>query len=323
VTLGTLASGCGRTTANWVGATPGGSAGGRPAAPSPSAGALAAGSSKPRYLPGKVMLGAYLDLKGMTEDKALELRREQLGRDPAILHLYYDWDSPMPNGSPAPAGTDLMISWAGTYYAPILDGSQDALIAQAADTLAALKQPVFLRWAWEMNGNWFRWDGPHNGNNPAGFVKAWRHLHDIFVARKALNVAWVWGPNAESAPGEPWNDMSKYYPGDDYVDWVAVSGYSSGRGGPETLFQNIVDRYGARKPIMIGETGIQEKGGTVKADWIQLLHRYLLSRPEIGALVWFDTDNDKGTNMNWRIDSTPSALAAYKAMANDPRFITG
>jgi hypothetical protein len=321
-------SGCARK-AIWVG--PGGSlASAGPtssgvAAPSPSVNsapqpATPADSLKPRYLPGTCLVGSYLDIKGQSEAQALALRHQQLGRNLSIWHTYWEWDSPMPRQAPAPADAIPLLSWRGTYHAPILNGSQDGLIARAADALAAIKKPIFLRWAWEMNGDWYYWDGPHNGNNPAGYVRAWRHIHDIFVQRKALNVSWVWGPNVESKPMDPWNEMENYYPGDDYVDWIAASGYSNGRNGPDMLFQKFTDRYKSRKPIMLAETGIEEHGGTVKADWIKSLHSWLVANPAVGALVWFDTDDDQGTGQNWRIDSSPSALAAFGDMVADPHF---
>ncbi len=267
------------------------------------------------------MLGAYLDLSGMDEAQSMALRRQQLGRDLRILHRYYTWTDPLPD-SPAGLAPDtiLLISWDGSAYAPVNNGSQDELIGRAADALVRYRSPVFLRWAWEMNGDWFDWGGPRNGNNPAGFVTAWRHVHDIFVARGATNVAWVWGPNAGSVPPQPWNDMTKYYPGDAYVDWVGVSGYLMGRETPDSLFAGLVRSYGGRKPIMIAETGALEKGGTVKADWIDNLAAWVKAHPAVGVLVWFDTDNDKGTGKNWRIDSTPAALAAYRRLADDPHF---
>src|SRR5262249_61576729 len=131
---------------------------------------------------------------------------------------------------------------------------------------------------------------------------------------------WVWGPNAGSVPQQSWNDTAHYYPGDGYVDWVGVSGYFNNRETPENLFGRIVRGYGDRKPIIIAETGALEKGGTVKADWIDQLAGWITGHPAVGALVWFDTNNDKGTGKDWRIDSTPAALAAYQRMANDPRF---
>jgi hypothetical protein len=277
---------------------------------------------KPDRVPGKVMLGSYLDIQGMSYTDALALRRQQLGRDLRIVHWFYHWTDTLPNSiATMPAGTVVLVSWAGTFYAPIIDGTDDALIGRAADNLKALNAPVLLRWAWEMNGDWFDWDGPHNGNNPALFVKAWRHVHDIFLAHGADNVAWVWGPNAGSAPEAAWNDMDNYYPGDDDVDWVAVSGYySNGLQTPQALFGDIVHRYGSRKPIMIAETGMVERGGTVKADFIRVLRQWVVANPSVGSVVWFDTDDDKGTGANWRIDSSDNALAAFREMASDPYF---
>src|SRR5262249_49784012 len=152
-------------------------------------GGARSGSTKPEPTPGKVMLGAYLDIKGKTEQQSLDLRHQQLGRDPRIVHQYVDWYQPFPETlTGLPTGAIPLLSWSGTYYAPIRDGSSAALITKAADTLAGLHQPVFLRWAWEMNGNWYEWDGTHNGDKPSGFISAWRHIHDIFTARKATNV---------------------------------------------------------------------------------------------------------------------------------------
>src|SRR5262249_9701083 len=119
----------------------------------------------PRPVPGKVMLGAYLDIAGKDEAQSRALRRQQLGRDLRILHRYYAWTDPLPDRAPDLApDTILLISWDGASYASINNGSQDALIGKAADALARYHQPVFLRWAWEMNGNWFAWGGARNGN---------------------------------------------------------------------------------------------------------------------------------------------------------------
>ncbi|GIH13867.1 glycoside hydrolase family 26 protein [Rugosimonospora africana] len=311
------------TSAAWVrpGASAAASGAPAPAGSGDTSGAKT-GSTKPEPTPGKVMLGEYIDLKGQkSEQDSLALRRQQLGRQQRIIHEYYDWYQPMPTSlAGLPAGSILLISWSGTFYAPITNGSQDQLIAKAADALASLKAPVFLRWAWEMNGNWYDWGGAENGKNPGGFIAAWRHIHDIFVAHKADNVSWVWGPNAGSVPQSSWNNMANYYPGDNYVDWVAVSGYFTGRETPASLFSGITSKYGAHKPVMIAETGALERGGTVKADWIRALQSWIEDHPAVGALVWFDTDNDHNNGKNWRIDSSQSALSAYRALATDPHF---
>jgi hypothetical protein len=310
----------------------------RKAAASPSASASAHASDAPavvpspapaapivtgpiRPTPGKVMLGSYLDLSGQGEAQSLALRRQQLNRDPRILHRFYNWTDTLPRTPQnLPAGSVQLLSWAGTNYRSIINGSQDALIARAAKNIAAYQQPLFIRWAWEMNGSWYLWGGPKNGDRPADFIAAWRHIHDIFVANHATNAAWVWGPNYESMPKEPWNDATNYYPGDDYVDWVGVSGYFVKYQTVDSLFGTIEREYGARKPMMITETGALDKDVITKAERIRQLGTWITEHPSVGALVWFDTDTDHGSGKNWRVDSSSEALAAFQRLAADPRF---
>ncbi len=315
----TWSGGAGASGAPTAATTPDSPSGSPSVAATPTWAPISAG--KPRPVPGKVLLGAYISLSGKTVPQAVTLRQQQLGGDFAIIHRYYGWNQDMPRKpKDVPPGCTLMISWDGVKYARILNGSQDALIRRAADDLKAYHKPVFLRWAWEMNGDWYNWGGSDNNKNTDQFIAAWRHIHDIFVKEKADNVAFVWGPNYKSFPLEPWNDMTKYYPGDAYVDWIGVSGYFSGRQTPDQLFHQFAT-FGDRKPLMIAETGSQEHGGTVKADWINQLHDWINIHPAIAALVWFDTDDDHNNGKNWRIDSTPSSLHAYQAMASDPRFV--
>ena len=73
-------------------------------------------------------------------------------------------------------------------------GSSIAYIRSWARALAAFDGPVRLRFAQEMNGDWYPWGAGTNGNTPAEFVSAWRHVHDIFAAAGATNVQWVWSP---------------------------------------------------------------------------------------------------------------------------------
>jgi hypothetical protein len=256
----------------------------------------------------------------MTLKQSLALRRAQLGRDQRIVHAFYGWGQSLPTALPEIGGSTLMISWDGTHYAAINGGDSDKLIAAAAKRLAANRKPTLLRWGWEMNGNWFTWDGTHNSRKPAGYITAWRRLHRIFRDEGADNVAWVWSPNWNSGPDVAWNSYERYYPGDAYVDWVGVSAYPFGTQTPNTLFHRICDVYGARKPIMLTETAAIDHGGSSKADWITAFSAYVKKTPSIGGVVWFDTDVQPGTRENFRIDSSSAALAAYRAMARSPRF---
>jgi hypothetical protein len=273
----------------------------------------------PKPTPGKVMLGSYVALEGKSYTQSVALRREQLGRDQRIVHWFFAWKDSLPPTPNVPSDAVLLISWRGTSYDSITNGSQDAWIARQARTVAAYNRPVFLRWAWEMNGDWYPWGGPSNGNDPAAFVKAWRHVHQIFSREGADSVGWVWNPNYRSHPGQPWNDYDNYYPGDDYVDWVGISGYGTTTRSPEDLFGEIHERYSARKPLMITETSMPDSGGTIKADWIDGLVAWMKQHPGFAALVWFDT-NTHGKDQDWRIDTSASASEAYRRLARDPYF---
>jgi hypothetical protein len=267
---------------------------------------------------GRVRLGAYLALKGLSPDAALALRRRQLGRNPAIVQRFYQWTDPLT--APAlPAGTTLMMAWGGTTYAAITGGKSDKLIAAAARTVAARDRPTLMRWGWDMNRAFYPWGGASNGQRTAGYVAAWQRIRRIFAEEGATEVSWVWSPNVSSQPDAAWNAVAGYYPGDDQVDWVGLSGYADNL-SPAGVFDELYDAYGGRKPIMLTEVGVVDHGGRTKADWIIEFAAWVKTRPAIGAVVWFDTDTHPGSGEKWRIDSPATALAAYRAMAADPAF---
>jgi hypothetical protein len=271
--------------------------------------------------PGKAMFGSYLALSGMSLRQSLALRRRQLGRDQRIVHVFYPWDGYVPSSEPAvPAASTLMVSWHGTPYRQITDGSSDRTITRMARRLAGMKRPILLRWGWEMNGDWFEWDGSHNGDDPDGYVAAWRRLHRIFREQGADNVAWVWSPNWNSSPDASWNRFQRYYPGDDHVDWVGVSGYDFYAESPRTLFKAVSAAYGRRKPIILSETAAVDHGSGSKAAWIRKLTSWVEDTPAVGAVVWFDTDTQDDSPHDFRPDTDRAALAAYRAMARSTRF---
>ncbi|AGZ43272.1 glycoside hydrolase family 26 protein [Actinoplanes friuliensis] len=278
------------------------------------------GGSVP-FKPGHALLGSYLSLDGRTATQSQALRREQLGRDERIVHVFYDWADSLPTAIDGiPAKAVPLVSWRGTAYDDITSGRSDDRIARAARRLKRQDRPVLLRWGWEMNGDWYAWGAARNGQDPEAYIASWRRLHDIFAEEKARNVSWVWSPNWNSAPIEDWNTYQALYPGDKYVDWVGVSGYNLHRETPDTLFGPIYRAFAARKPIMISEVGSMDRGGRTKADWITLFADWVEAHPAVGGVVWFDTDTHPGYAEKWRIDTDAASLAAYVAMAKRPRF---
>ena len=293
------------------------------AAPSPSTAPkiITSGGGPVPYPAGRTMLGAYLDLDGMSEAAAVRMRRKQLGRDLRILHVFYAWTDVLPDRIAwLPDKAVPMISWRGTGYAEILSGAHDDLIRRNARALKRFGRPVLLRWGWEMNGDWYTWSAAKNGNDASGYVQCWRHLRKLFAEEGAGNVSWVWSPNWNDSPQAGWNTKAEFYPGDEHVDWVGVSGYNLNREIPGDLFGKIYADYAGRKPLMIAEVGAVDRGGRTKADWITLLAEWVKANPAVGAVVWFDTDTHYNYHEKWRVDTSPEALAAYVAMARDPHF---
>lgn len=245
----------------------------------------------------------------------------QIGRKYAFASQYFDW--PLDYGAFArdniAAGRVPYVTvepWTVTLDA-IASGVEDATIKARAATVKALKGKIFLRFAHEMNGNWYPWDGFHNGADataPPKYIAAFRHVKDVFVTAGVTNVLWVFCPNTNSVPGDAWNQWSAYYPGDTYVDWMCYDGYNfSGTTSFAAITSGIYSQFVAKnnKPIMLGETSMSaiEKGA-----WIDAILPAMKSQfPMLKAFVWFHVNE-------FRFDSSPTSLAAYIAMAHDPYF---
>jgi hypothetical protein len=204
--------------------------------------------------------------------------------------------------------------------AKIAAGAFDPYIAEFATEARDWGHPFFLRFNWEMNGNWFPWSELANGNGPGQFVAAWRHVHDVFVAAGATNATWVWCPYADTAKRLKKNPMKPLYPGDAYVDWTCLDTYNWGRNAVnpkpwrsfEELFdpayKELVKKVAPRKPMMLGEFATSSYGGH-KAVWIRKMFEQLPRKyPRIRALIYFDTV-DRG--VDWPLETSPPAARAF------------
>jgi len=201
----------------------------------------------------------------------------------------------------------------------VIEGRYDGFIREFAEEAKTWGHPFFLRFNWEMNGNWFPWAEGVNGNTSGQYVAAWRHVHDIFNAVGVTNVSWVWCPFVDPG-GSALSNLGSLYPGDAYVDWTGLDGYNWGtnpaapRGWRsfDQLFADsyaqIAEKVAPSKPLMIAEVGSSEQGGD-KAAWISdALSRVPAAYPQVRALVWFDKFDD---NMDWPIETSAGATSAF------------
>jgi mannan endo-1,4-beta-mannosidase len=276
----------------------------------------------------------------------------KIGSQPNLVGYFGGWDEPFRGDAVTRAwsrDTLPMLTWESRpigapnsqveepdYTLPrILDGAFDEYLHQYARDIVATGLPLAIRFDHEMNGNWYPWaedNGkglPINGNNPGDYVKVWQHVHDIFEAEGANQlVIWVWAPNIVNnlpATHKTPEYLASLYPGDDYVDWVGLSGYLRPPYKPENDF-TFDYTYGASlsqlrdltgKPIILAELGASEIDGH-KVDWITSLFE-ALAKPENDDIIgfsWFNlavttyVEGELATN-DWRIDSRAESLAAF------------
>jgi len=243
-----------------------------------------------------------------------EISEEAHRRSLRPLITWEPWKLPLelPAGTPPHAQPDYSLE-------KILSGAYDDYVRHWARCLSQVAKPVFLRPMHEMNGNWYPWGGTVNGNNPAAFKQAWKHMRHLFRQEKATNVLWVWCPFAHSVPDTPGNSMERYFPGKSEVDWLALDIYNhSSQGSCWQSFSRIFDGTYRRlcalapdKPVMIAEIGCAEEGGD-KATWIREALQALTEKyKRVQVLVWFNVNKE----CDWRIESSPQALRAFRKEA--------
>jgi hypothetical protein len=199
----------------------------------------------------------------------------------------------------------------------ITRGNFDAYIRTWANTLAAFGHPVRLRFAQEMNGNWYPWGARTNGNRPGDFVRAWRHVHDIFAAAHATNVQWVWSPVSSAA--------LQYYPGQRYVNRLGITCLNGGTAtfieGWRTLAAicghsiQQLHALAPQLPVDLSEVASTEHGGS-KAAWITGMFSLIAQYPEVKSFIWFNLDKQT----DWPIESSSAAERAFRKGVQSHRY---
>ncbi len=191
----------------------------------------------------------------------------------------------------------------------IIDGSLDANYKRFATYVAQFKKPVVVRFAHEQNGWWYPWSEHENGNKPGEYIQAWRHVHDVWATAGATSARWVWSPGCVTgSPKE--TPLEKLYPGDSYVNYLGLTGYSRGASATATFdpsYKRLVAL--SKKKIIITEVGAD---GANKATWIKTFFPYIYWHPQIAGFVWFQTTPASGANGDYRYNSSPAALQAFR-----------
>jgi hypothetical protein len=209
----------------------------------------------------------------------------------------------------------------------IVSGDYDDYIKRWANEVKELGEPVFFRFANEMNGDWDPWCAWFYGKDQDLFTEAWKRVYNLFEEAGADNAYFVWNPHDRSFPDFNWNNPHLYYPGDEYVDWIGLTGYNNGVSHDgdkwrdfDTIYKDIYYEYLTLypdKPFMITEFASNEAGGD-KAVWIRdAFNKLAYGYPRIKVAVWF---NQVDGRWEYPIDSSIEAKLAFKNGLKLKRF---
>ena len=258
-----------------------------------------------------------------------------VGKAPNNLLFFSNWATPFPAEQVRTAwgrGMTPQVAWEpiipGADEQPTLraiaDGEWDAYVDEWAAAAAAHGQPIVLRLASEMNGNWYPWSEQLNGNSEGDFVDMWRHVYSRFEAANADNVVWLWSVNRSNNLK---TDTASYWPGEEYTDWVGISGYWRGfDGAPEPTFDAIFSqtlgelRALTSKPILLAEIGAGTNVDGDRVDWLNTVFAGLNANSDVIGFVYF---NDTKAGGDWRIQFSQAMVDAFAEGVADDRWKSG
>ena len=278
-------------------------------------------------------------------DQALLDWEKLSGRTASIFHAYHKGDEPFPTKSEIAMTRDakhprvLLLNWKiayGSTWAKVAAGDQDKRIdAFAARVKATYAEKFFLVLNHEPENDVIARAG--SGMTAKDFAAMYRHTILRLRAKGVTNVINVlaYMGNEKWMSQSWWNDL---YPGDDVVDWMGLDSYVSAEKGTYHYgaFADLLDRKGNTgpafydwavgkhpgKPMMIAEWGAYHRVGHAvdKAAQFNSVLPELAKRPQIKAIVYFDTAHDDQGDRDISINSMASSLAAFRKLAANPIF---
>ncbi len=201
--------------------------------------------------------------------------------------------------------------------------------------------PILAEYGTEVNGEWFPWNGAWNGggrteglgdagkpDGPERFRQTYRHIIAIARQEQATNVVWVFHVSSQDLPDSDWNRFERYYPGDDWIDWLAVSVYgaqsSHGRRlalVPETDGFGLPPARGTGANETHHPGGVRRHPGQPRGDQAAWADRALadivgMRWPRLIGFAWwneaFPNDSDPAHDTTMRLQDNPALAAVFQ-----------
>ncbi len=137
------------------------------------------------------------------------------------------WGVPMlPCGAPS-----TLCSTSASDFDMVANGGADGYYQTLAQNLVSAGfGSSYIRLGWEMNGNWMGWsicnqDTSGLSSWASDFVPAFQHIVTSMRSVSGANFKFIWNPDDSSNVSCPGANLENFYPGDSYVDDVALDAY--------------------------------------------------------------------------------------------------
>ena len=166
----------------------------------------------------------------------------------------------------------------------VVGGGLDQNILKLGEWIKDSKNDVYLRIGYEF-------DNPENDYDPHDYILAYRYIVNMLRKMDIPNVHFVWHTIAWRDKDWPAYSPLKWYPGDQYVDWVGISFFDSKR--DEERNETAVLARRLNKPLMIAESSpFNQYKKEGKLQWIQKLFEYIRNN-NVKYLSYIDVNWDE------------------------------
>lgn len=248
--------------------------------------------------------------------------------------------APSTSCSPDPSTFDAVASGADDGYYKTLAGT---LVAGGFGS-------SYIRLGWEFQGDWFPWN-ICNWDGQQDFVPAFRNIVTSMRSVSGANFKFIWNPD-DSSNTSCGGHLEKYYPGNSYVDTVALDVYDSNGGSnsdrtrwtellngvnagdwtattPDPINGQTFEGYGLNwlvafakehgKEVGLPEWGLwntSNNGGGDDTYFINKMAAWIKSYATGPAIFWNYDDGAPGTLLtipNETTGNVPDATAAFKS----------
>ncbi len=298
---------------------------------------------------GPIQLGAaQASYAGTTKKEAIQNLESAVGRHLAVVRVYDRWTYTFPDSTDTwlKSSSHMLflsvktrradgsyVKWADIAAAQPGDRLYSDMV-RWADAIKAYAVPIYVAFNHEPETSVSQPSG-----TPSEYIAAWRAFVGVFRNRGVTNARFAWTTAVRNFSASPTSSKyaPRYFPGDSWVDYLAVDAYNMfclRKDGtfsrPWRSLQELLSpfmQFAAQHPtpgLITAEFGTPEDPAdpTRKATWIDQA-RALFQQPayaRFSAVSYWNQLSHNFDGCDFRVTSSSAALDAFKRMGSDPYY---